>query len=252
MISVPRGLALVVLLTATFSVCAQNALNDTRSTLEKWVEARQLTSKAKTDWQIDKELLEQTKQLFQRELISLQEQMTKLGTNNAQVEKERAEAEALKRSSNESLEKARQFASALEVQLKKMLPQLPQPLQEILKPFLNRLPTDPNTRMTAAERMQLIVGMLNELDKFNSAVSIFSEKRKDQRGQEIAVETVYIGLGAAYFVNASGDFAGRGTPSPHGWEWSAEPQLASAVREVIQIYRNERPARFIALPAVIR
>jgi hypothetical protein len=252
MISVPRGLALGVLFIGTFSICAQNALNDTRSTLEKWVEARQLISKARTDWQGDKELLEQTKQLFQRELISVQEQMAKLGTNNAQVEKERAEAETLKRSSNESLEKARQFASEIDSQLKKLVPQLPQPLQEILKPSLNRLPTDPNTRMTAAERMQVIVGMLNELDKFNSAVSIFSEKRKDQRGQEIAVETVYIGLGAAYFVNSSGDFAGKGMPGPTGWEWSTEPQLASVVREVIQIYRNERPARFVALPAVIR
>jgi len=251
MFSVLR-LALCVVLAGAIYAVAQNPLNETRSALEKWVEARQLVSKTKADWQSDKDLIEQTRTLFERELHAVEEQMTKLGTNNAQVEKERTEAETLKTSSTESLERARKFSSEMEAQLKKLIPQLPQPLQEILKPLLNRLPTDPNSRMTAAERVQIIVGMLNELDKFNSGVSIFSEKRKDQQGQEVAVETVYVGLGAAYFVNASGDFAGTGTPGPTGWEWSTQTQLAASVREVIQIYRNERPARFVSLPAVIR
>ena len=251
MISVLRP-ALLVALTRALSVQAQSSLSGARSTLEKWVETRQLISKTKADWQSDKELLEQTKNLFERELHSVREQMTRLSTNNVQVAKERMEAETLKLASTESLERTRQFASEMEGQLKKLIPQLPQPLQEILKPSINRLPTDSNTRMTSAERLQVIVGMLNELDKFNSGVSIFSEKRKDTHGQEIAVETVYVGLGAAYFVNASGDFAGTGTPGKTGWEWSTQPQLAASVREVIQIYKNERPARFIPLPVAIR
>jgi hypothetical protein len=106
--------------------------------------------------------------------------------------------------------------------------------------------------MQTTERMQVIVGVLNELDKFNNAVTTFSEKRKNQAGDEVAVETVYVGLGAAYFVNETGDFAGTGAPGPNGWEWTIKPELASSVREVIHIYRNDRPAHFIPLPAVIR
>ena len=106
--------------------------------------------------------------------------------------------------------------------------------------------------MPATERAQVIVGILNELDKFNNAVTIFSEKRNNGKGEEVAVETVYVGLGAAYFVNDAGDFAGSGTPGADGWEWTARSELASPVREVIRIYRNEQPARFISLPAVIR
>ena len=60
--------------------------------------------------------------------------------------------------------------------------------------------------------MQVLVGVLNELDKFNNAVNIFSEKRKNDQGDEVAVETVYVGLGAAYFVNDADDFAGMGLP----------------------------------------
>src|ERR1043166_80294 len=120
---------------------ADTALNETRSALEKWVETRQLVSKTSADWQTDKEILEQTIQLFEREVKSIDEQMSKISTNNIQVEKERTEAEALKKSSTESLERARQFAEEFEGQVTKLVPQLPLPLQEILKPLLTRIPS---------------------------------------------------------------------------------------------------------------
>lgn len=235
------------------SARAEAPLNETRSTLEKWVETRQLISKTRSDWQSDKDLLEQSIQLFEREVKSVEEQIGKLDTNNTQVEKERAQAEAELKHSNESLERSRRFAADLESQIGKQIPQLPVPLQDILKPLLGRMPTNSlNTRMAAAERTQVIIGILNELDKFNNSVAIFGEKRKNPKGEEVAVETVYVGLGAAYFVNEAGDFAGAGVPGSSGWEWDIQPELASSVREVIRIYRNERPARFVSLPASIR
>jgi hypothetical protein len=220
--------------------------------LEKWVETRQLISKTRDDWQTDKETIEQTIALYERELKTIDEQMSRVSTNNVQVEKERAEAEELKRASSEALEREREFVSDFEGLLMKQAPRLPAPLQDILKPLLARIPTDPKSRMTAAERLQTVVGILNELDKFNNSVSVFSERRKNAAGEEVAVETLYVGLGAAYFVNEAGDFSGAGTCSATGWEWTPKPALAPSVREAIRIYRNERPAKFIALPATIR
>jgi hypothetical protein len=240
-------LALVLVVTAR----AETPLNEARTTLEKWVETRQMTSKARSDWQADKETLEQTVALFGRELKAVEEQMSKVSTNSVQVEKERAEAEALKKSATESLARAREFAAGIEAKIARLIPQLPAPLQDILKPLLNKLPTEASTKMSAAERLQVIVGVLGELDKFNNAVSLFSEKRKNSQGEEIAVEAVYIGLGAAYFVNDTGNFAGVGTPGASGWEWTRKPEIGSAVRDVIRIYRNEHPARFVALPVTI-
>lgn len=232
---------------------AANKLSDTRSTLEKWVETRQLISKTRADWQTDKETLEQTLRLLDRELALVEEQFGKLNTNNAQVDKERLEAEAQIKAANDALTPAAQFATEFEGKVRTMVPRLPMPLQEILKPLLARLPQDAaTTKMKSPERVQVLVGILNELDKFNNTVGIFSEKRKNASGAEVSVETVYVGLGAAYFVNDSGDFAGMGTPGANGWEWTPKPELASHVREVIRIYRNERAARFVSLPAVIK
>jgi hypothetical protein len=253
MIWFPKQSVCLLALTLTAVAHADTALNDTRTTLEKWVETRQMTSKARADWQADKDTLEQTVALFGRELKTVEEQMGKVSTNNVQVEKERAEAEALKKSATESLGRAREFATEAEMKITKLVPQLPAPLQEIIRPLLNKIPAAASaTKTSAAERMQVIVGILGELDKFNNAVSLFSEKRKNSAGEEVAVESVYVGLGAAYFVNEANTFAGVGAPGAQGWEWTAKPELAAAVRDVIRVYRNEHPARFVALPATVR
>jgi septal ring factor EnvC (AmiA/AmiB activator) len=250
-----KWLTLCALMLATDASRAEGTttLMETRSTLEKWVEMRQLISKTKGDWQSDKESLEQVVALYERELKSLDEQMSKVSTNNTQVAKEMAEALALQKVSNETLDDARKFSTGLEARVKKLATQLPQPLQDILKPMLAKLPADPaNTKMLAAERMQAIVGVLNELDKFNNAVNLFNEKRKNPKGDEVAVQTIYIGLGSAYFVNEAGDFAGVGTPGDNGWEWEVKSEIAPTVQEVVKIYRNERTARFVTLPVTVR
>jgi len=243
---------LLVALLAVPALAEQTPIQETRSTLEKWVENRELISKARSDWGADKETIAQTLSLYERELKGIEDQLSKVSTNSAQVDKERAEATAQKTASEEVLNEVRHFAEGFEGQLKTQVPQLPAPLQEILKPLLRRLPTDAATKMGAAERMQVIVGVLNELDKFNNSISLFSEKQKNQKGEAVAVDTLYVGLGAAYFANETGDFAGTGTFANGGWDWNSKPELAPFIREAIQIYRNERPAKFVALPAVIR
>jgi septal ring factor EnvC (AmiA/AmiB activator) len=243
---------LIPMLVLTPMVRAE-ALSDTRTTLEKWVETRQLISQTRSDWQTDKETLEQTVALYERELKSIDEQMTKVSTNNTQVAKEMTEAEALKKSSNEARERAAQFATQLEASLKQLVPRLPLPLQDILKKDLARMPADPAaTRMLAAERVQVCVAVLNELDKFNNAINVFNEKRKNDKGEEVAVTTLYVGLGAAYFVNETATFAGIGTPTATGWEWTGKPEIAAKVDEAVKIYRNERTARFLTLPVAVK
>ncbi len=247
-----RTMVLAVSLGA-FVAGAEAPLAETRSTLEKWVEARQLASKSRADWQSDKELLEQSLDLFTREMKAVDDQAARLGTNSVQVDKERAQAEASLKSSNDGLQQARSFAAGIEGKILKLVPRLPAPLQEILKPNLRRLPANPGeARANASDRIQVIAAILNELDKFNNAITLFNERRRNDKGEEVAVDVVYVGLGAAYFVNDSGDFAGVGSPGETGWVWRAQGGIAQAVRDVIRIYRNDEPARFVSLPVTIK
>src|SRR5687768_9069275 len=95
-----------------------NSVEQSRQTLAKWVETRQLTSKAESSWQSDKETLQQTIQLFERELALVSEQTSKYSTNNTQVAKERSKAESLKVSSEAALNAVREVAAEMEKNIK--------------------------------------------------------------------------------------------------------------------------------------
>jgi hypothetical protein len=231
---------------------AEGSLASARETVGQWVQTQQLISKTRSDWESDKEMLQQSKALFERELKSVHDELAKQTTNSSVADAERLRLDEELRRSNEAMEVAHGQVSALETEFRKLLPLLPEPVFSGAQQLLNRLPEDSsNTKAGVTERVQTLVSLLSEIDKFNNAVTVFTEKRRNTRGEEVSVETVYVGLGAAYFVNESGNFAGSGSPGEKGWEWKIDPTLAADVREIIRIYRNERTARFVPLPVTI-
>jgi len=235
------------------ALAAESPVNEARSTLEKWVETRQLISKTSADWQADQETLAQTTALYERELKSIAEQMSKVSTNNAQVDKERLAAQAKQKELEAAAEKTRELVAVLEKRVQELAPGFPPPLAEKLANSLKRIPADTvNTKMTGLERMQNLVGILNEVDKFNTAITVVSEVQKNPADAEVQVETMYLGLAQAYFVDKAGDYAGVGTPSATGWQWTANNQLAGKIQKTIAIYKNATPADFVSLPVQIK
>ncbi len=232
---------------------SSGALTQTRAALEQWVQTRQLISKTRSDWESDKETLSQTVALYERELKAIAEQMSKVSTNNAQVEKERLAATTKQNQLDAALEKVRSLVAGLEKRVQELAPSFPPPLAEKLSASIKRIPADPtNTKMSGLERMQNVVGILNEVDKFNAAVTVVSEVQKNPSGAEVQVETMYLGLAQAYFVDKAGDYAGVGTPSTTGWHWTPHNQLAGKIQKSIAMYKNAAPADFVSLPVQIK
>lgn len=232
---------------------SSSPMAQTRSTLEQWVQTRQLISKTRSDWDADKEMLAQTTALYERELKSIAEQMSKVSTNNAQVEKERLTATAKQSELEAAAEKARSLVAGLEKRVQELAPGFPPPLAEKLTSSLKRIPADPaNTKMSGLERMQNVVGILNEVDKFNAAVTVVSEVQKNSSGAEVQVETLYLGLAQAYFVDKAGEYAGLGTPAATGWQWTPNNALAGKIQKTIAMYKNATPADFVSLPVQIK
>ncbi len=232
---------------------AESPLAVVRAELEQWVETRQLVSRTRADWEAEKEILTQTKALYARELLGIEEQLGKVSTNSVQVDRERSQAERDLAEANTALDQARDQLATVEAQFRSLLPRFPAPLVETMKSQLARLPEEPATsKLGATERLQTVVALLNEADKFNNAIGIYSETRTNPGGEQVAVDTLYVGLGAAFFVNETGDFAGAGSPGPKGWEWAVQNAIAPNVREAVRIYRGERSATFVPLPVSIR
>lgn len=243
----------ILLLGLATPLWAQPPLGATRTALERWIEARQLISKTSADWQADRELLEQTVALYERELQSLAMQRGEVSTNTAQVDIERAAALKQQAGLEAASAKVRELAAALEKRAAALAPSFPAPLADKVRPLLARFPADPAAeRPTGLERMRNVVGLINEVNRFNAAVTVISQVKKNPAGAEVQVETIYLGLAQAFFVDKAGEYAGVGAPGANGWEWTPRPELAGRVQRALAIYRNTAPAAFVGLPVTLQ
>ncbi len=241
-------LAGAVLLTRLVAVGA-DSLREARTLTDRWVEARKQVTGARVEWEGEKEMLVASRQMFSSELQRLEKELLEVGQGQTEVAGERAGLEGEKQELESVREAARLKAVELEGRLPRLLARLPEVLVKRLEPLTARLPQDAGSTTL---RLQTLVGILNEVEKFAGGITVESEVRRNPAGKDVEVETLYLGLTQAYFVGQGGAFAGVGKPGDAGWIWKEEEGLAKAVQQAIAIYRNQQPAAFVELPLEIQ
>jgi hypothetical protein len=229
------------------------ALESTRQTLAKWAETQQIISREKKEWQAGREMLEQRISLIRGEIAALEEKTSGIRENIGEVDHKRQGMI----SDLNSLESGTSFLKSairpLESKTRELLKSLPDPIRERVAPLAQRIPDNPSTaELSLSQRYQNVVGILNEVNKFNRDITVTSEVRRLPGGATAEVTAVYLGLGQAYYVTAKGDGAGIGRPSPNGWEWSPADDLAGNITRVIDILQNQEVPAFVPLPVEIR
>jgi len=245
------ALAIGVLIAAT-SVQAINSLQDTRNALDQWVETRQITSKEKSDWQLEESILTDTKSLLKNELDRVNETLETLKTLETTADEDRATLAAEEDALAEASAVLGSTIGALETQMKAIIITLPEPLVNKIKPLIRRLPEDSaNTKLSLSERIQNIVGILSQADKFNATITTTSESRKISEGKVVGVQTLYWGLAMAYYVDASGTYAGIGFPEENGWKWLKTDGVGSTIQNLLNVYQGSDEIQFVEVPARI-
>ncbi|MCX8109191.1 MAG: DUF3450 domain-containing protein [Verrucomicrobiae bacterium] len=226
---------------------------EARKIISEWVQTRKVIARTRAEWNSDKALMEQQIALLERELAQLREQIKNVDTNIAGVAAEE-QALTLKRDTyKEALETVKARLALLEKRILSLEHVFPPVLRTTVQPLLHRIPTDTSKgQVQLIPRVLTLITLVNELDKFNSTVTIAEEVRTTTQGEKIAVDVIYAGFGQAWFSNKSGDYAGFGVPSEHGWEWTVQNELAPVIQKAIRIYRNELPAELVSLPVKIR
>lgn len=241
------GTAMV--LGSSLSWSQDSTVSQTQDHLKKWVETRQLTSEEAATWMQEKDSLQQSIDLFKSESDKLKGEIKEVQDQESNYAQEFSDLEKENEALKTTIQTIANSIGAAEKRVVELKSRLPQPLLEKLEPFLNRIPEDPSkTKLSASERAQTVVGILSEVDKFQSSITVVGELRKNQSGSEIQVQTLYLGLSQAYFVNQQGDFAGTGVPSVSGWDWKIDPALAGKIKKLIGIYENTVPAEFLSIP----
>ena len=232
---------------------AQNQVVETREVLDQWVETRQIISEEKASWKVEESILGDTVQLLSSELHRLSEALTDLESSATAADEERSTLADEKEKLTAASAVVEANIGALESQLKRALKKLPEPLIETIKPLIRRLPEDPSdTDLSLGERVQNIVGILSQADKFNTTITQTNESRKIEGGKTVEVRTLYWGLAMAYYVDASGQHAGIGVPGPDGWEWPRMDAAGAAMIHLIDVYDGSVDIRFVIVAAYIK
>ncbi len=232
----------------------KDSVETTRIVIEKWVETQQLISKEKHDWAMAQESLKNRIDMIKTEIDSLNEKIIKGWKDVNEADASRAdlfkENEHLKDASKE-LDK---IITSLETKTLELNKKLPDTIRDSdrIKPLRQRISEDPNqSKLSLSQRFMNVIGILNELNKFNYEISVTSEVQKLKDNSSIEVTAMYLGLGQAYYVNANGTIAGVGRPSANGWSWESVDGAAKDIQDAISILKNEKIAGFIPLPAKV-
>lgn len=224
-------------------------VDDTRAVLEKWVETRRLIAKEKRDWALGKEVLHDRIDLVKREIETLRKRIKDAEDNIADADKKRSELVEENERKKEISKSLSETVLNLEGRTQVLLKRLPDPIRERVKPLSQRLPEDPKeTKLSLSERFQNVVGILNEVNKFNREITVISEVRTLGQGTTAEVTSLYVGIGQAYYVSANHKAAGVGVATADGWVWKAANEAAPQIAEAIAIMKNEKPAGFVQVP----
>jgi gas vesicle protein len=245
--------ALASLLLAPSSL-AENRVDEYRAKLEKWVQARELASKERADWLVEKEYLRATRDLLKQERNALKADIEEFEETNSGDDEERRDLLLQRGEYQRAARALEEQIRGLEEQVLEVVPSLPEPLQQRLEMLLVQIPDDPeNTEVPLGQRLMNVLGVLAQADKFNSTATFVGETRAVGGDQKVQVRTLYWGLGEAVYVDAQGKAAGIARPTAEGWEFLDDPQLAEDAQLLLDIYEgNVDTIAFIPMPVEIR
>jgi hypothetical protein len=230
-------------------------LDGTRALLEKYVEVRGLISKERRDWTLEQDLLAGRADLLRTEIDQFRERIAEIEGSIGESDKKREELAERNERLIETSSGLEDVVAELEARTRALVERLPEPAADKVQLLSQQIPVDPeDTELTLGRRFQNVIGVLNELNRFNRTVSVFSELVVNSNGEEVEASTIHVGLGRAYYVTVDGEFAGHGPArvepgSP--WEWEPRNDAAAAVDQAIAIMKDEAPAAFVRLPITV-
>lgn len=224
------------------------ALEETRLSMNKWIETQQLIAKEEADWEQGREILAGRLDLLRKEVNTRRDEIKARQEAVAAAAKKLEDARADEQRVQALVDELTRRVAAMEARVQALVPSLPEPVRERIDPLLRRMPEDPaNARVRAAERFQNVVGILNEINKANGELMQQHEVHTLADGRRAEVQAIYLGLAQAYYVSAGGE-AGIGRPTPDGWTWETSKTVASDVHTAFEILEGKHTPAFVPLP----
>ncbi|MEM9159878.1 MAG: DUF3450 family protein [Verrucomicrobiota bacterium] len=234
-----------------FSLSAQS-LDDARSIVSEWVEVEKTISEERAEWKDEEALIVDMIALLETEKTNLEEKIEAAEEGASEADKKR---QALVEESDEYRAAVGTLSDsivAMEATVIALHQQFPSPLQEEVSKLYTRIPQGgEETRLSVSQRLQSVIAILSQADKFNGGVQLVSDIQQLDSGQA-EVDVLYFGLAGAFFQDREGTYVGVGFPSSEGWVWEETPEKATEIAKVFAVYAGEMQAEFVNLPVKIK
>lgn len=235
-------------LQAQDEAAVQKEIEKTKEIIAQYVKTRQEIARVKNEWKAYQELSQRRVDLYEREIRQLNETISKAEEETTQAEREiagiRDEIDVLRSANNI-------VASALppiEDKLREMYQYFPSPLKKKVQSYVQQL----GKGSQASNRLAIVVGILNEVDKFNAEFN-FDTKEVDANGETRLVDVIYLGMGTAFYADKDGTVGGFGQPAAGEWTWTERNDLAPAILDAVLYYNGDiKPAMLVDLPVEIK
>ncbi|MEZ5978089.1 MAG: DUF3450 family protein [Planctomycetota bacterium] len=224
----------------------------TREAMKAWVENNRMISKARSDWQVEQQVLKDRIVLMTDEIArtraATEEASQSIGSLDEELAGLLEDDESLKAAVG-ALEEA---VADAERRIKALVPSLPEPLLAQIESLTKRLPDDPaDAKVNLPARFIAVAGILQLIDRFDQQVTTDSTIVTLPSGQNASVATIFLGLGQAYYVTSDGQNAGVGRPTPEGWVWTAANDAGPQILEAIRIADGDSAPGYVQLPVKV-
>ena len=132
-----------------------------------------------------------------------------------------------------------------------LVDRLPEPLHQKIQPLVEKLPKE-DASISVTIRLQTVVGLMNEIEKWDSSITLDSQSYSSKEGSSVLIDVIYIGLGQGYFANndEANPVAGVIMPSENGWIFEEQNSLAEKIRKLVRVYKGQ-PAEYVNIPLKI-
>lgn len=227
---------------AGVSLVIAESSDSERTLIKEWIGVEKAIQKTREDWKAEKAAANRHIQLLEAERNLLIEKVEEIKAGRSQNETERERISGEIADTEAARAKLRTRIEELANRMEAIAPRLPPILRKKVKALLVN-----ENDTSLGKRYQHLIGALNEVDKFNSELTVVPEI-VEVEGTEIQVTVAYLGLGQAFYVNKAGTKAGLGMGSKSQWEWESKDDLGVEIARLIRIYRNEEAASFLNLP----
>jgi FtsZ-binding cell division protein ZapB len=215
----------------------------------EWIRTRLETTRIEGEWTTDRPLLESTVNGLKERAQSLEEKRDLL---RAKTAKDREDTEALESKNKAATDDLNAVGARLQTlvgQLGELRASLPPRLSEALDLSYRSLAS---TSLTAGERMQLAMTILNRCSLFNRTVTCGEEVLTvDGETGATSLDVIYWGLSHGYALDRAAGKAWYGSPGPHGWRWQPATEAARPIARLIAIYNDKADPDFVSVPAML-